>query len=78
MSLSKNLPQVLTITTPGRRKLIISQKQAFLYFSSAESEEDYGAEKITKIKLAMVLVTGFDKFYHFCNHCIFGFCSVLP
>ena len=36
MCLSKNLPHVLIITTPGRRKLPISPKQLFLYFSSAE------------------------------------------
>ena len=54
------------------------KKQRFLYFSLAQREEDYGAEKITKIKLARVLVTSFDKFYHFCNHYIFGFCSVVP
>ena len=77
ISLSKNLRQDLIITTPRRRKLTISLKQYLLYFSSAEREEDYGAEKITKIKIARVLVTNFDKFYHFCNHCISGFCSVV-
>ena len=78
MSLSKNLPQVLIITTPCRRKLTISPKQCFLYFSPTEREEDYGAEKMTKIKLARILVTNFDKFCYFCNHCIFGFCSAVP
>ena len=73
----KTLPQLL-ITTPGRRKLPISLKQRFLYFSSAESGEDYGAEKMTKIKVARLLVTSFDKFHHLCNHCIFDFCSVVP
>ena len=77
MPLSKNLPPVIIITTAGRRKLTISSKQRFLYFSSAEKEEDYGAEKMTKIKLVRVLVTSFDKFHHFCNLHIFGFCSVL-
>ena len=67
MFLSENLPQVFIITTPGRRKLPISPKQRFLYFSSPEREEDYGAEKMTKIKFARVLVTSFDKFYHFCS-----------
>ena len=78
MSLSKNRPQVLIITTSGRRKVTISLKQRFLYFSSAEREEDYGAEKMAKITLARVLVASFDKFCHFCNHYIFGFCSVAP
>ena len=36
MSETKNLPQVLIITTPGRRKLPISHKQLFLYFSPTE------------------------------------------
>ena len=35
------------------------------FFFSAEREEDYGAKKITKIKLARVLVTSCDKFHHF-------------
>ena len=78
MPLSKNVPQVTIITTPGRRKLTIPPKKRFLYFSSAEREEDYGAEKMTKIKLARVLVTSFDKFYHFCSYYIFGFCSAVP
>ena len=66
-ALSKNPPQVLITTTyhyhyhsrPGRRKLTISPKKRFLQFSSTEREEDYGAEKMTKIKLATVLVTSF-------------------
>ena len=32
MSLSKTLPQVFVIATPGRRKLSISPEQRFLYF----------------------------------------------
>ena len=70
MSLTKNLPQVLIITTSGRRKLTIFPKQRFFYYSSAERKGDF--------KLARVLVTSFDKCYHFCNHCIFGFCFVVP
>ena len=50
----------------------------FVFFFSMESEEDYGDQKMTKIKLARVLVTSFDKFHHFCNYYIFGFCSVVP
>ena len=74
----KNIPQVFIITSClGRRKLTNSPKQQFLYFSSAEREEDYGAEKMTKIKLAKVLLKSFDKFHHFCNLYIFGFCSVV-
>ena len=78
MSLSKNFPQFLIITSClGRRKVTISPKQRFLYFFLAEREEDYGVEKIATIKLVRVLVTSFDKFYHFCNHCSFDFCSVV-
>ena len=33
-------------------------------FYHAETGEDYGAEKMTKIKLARVLVTSLDKFHH--------------
>ena len=77
MKFFSNLPQVLIITSPGKRKLTISPKQRFFYFSSAEREEDYGAEKMTKIKLTRVLVTSFDKFRHFCNLSIFVFCSIV-
>ena len=59
------LPQVLIITTPGRRKLPISPEQCFLKicFSPAERGEDYGVEKMTKIKLVTILVTSFDKLH---------------
>ena len=36
--------------------------------------DDYGDEKMTKIKLAWLLVTSFDKFFLFCNLHIFGVC----
>ena len=36
------------------------------------------SEKMTKIKLARVLVTTFDKFNHLCNLYIVGFCFVVP
>ena len=78
MSPSKNLSQVLIITTPGRRKFPNSPTQRFLYFFSAEREENYGAEKMTKIKLTRALVTSFDEFHHLSNHNIFGFCSFVP
>ena len=53
----------------SRRKLPISPEQHFLKicFSPAERGKNYGAEKMTKIKLARVLVTSFDKFHLFCN-----------
>ena len=67
LSPSKAFPQLFIITMPGRRKLSILPKQRFLkiYFSLVERREDYGAEKMTKIKLARELVTSFDKFHHF-------------
>ena len=37
----------------------------FCIFFSAEREEDYGVEKMTKIKLATVLITSFNKFHLF-------------
>ena len=66
----------------GRKKLPISPEQHFLkIYSPAESEggeEDYGVEKITKIKPTRVLVTSFDKFHHLCNLCVTGFSFVVP
>ena len=47
-------------------------------FSPAERGEDYGAEKMTKIKLVRALATSFDKFHDLCNLYIFGFCFVVP
>ena len=63
---AKLSPQIFIITTPGRRKLPIflnTKCSENLLFPNRE-EEDYGAENMTKIKLARVLVTSFDKFHH--------------
>ena len=49
-----------------------------IYFSQAEKREDYGVEKITKIKPVRLLVTSFDKFHHLCNLYISGFCCAVP
>ena len=64
---------------PGRKKLPISSNQGFpkICFSPSRKGEDYGAEKMTKVKLVRVLVTSFDKFHHLCNLHIFGLCFVL-
>ena len=62
----------------GRRKLPIPTEQCFLkiyFFPSRKGGEDYGVNKITKLKRTQVLVTSFDKFHHFY---IFGFCFVVP
>ena len=40
--------------------------------------EDYETWKMTKIKLAWVLVTSFDKFHHFCNLYLFGSWFLVP
>ena len=79
---SKLSPRFLSWTR-GRRNLPIPPDQHFLKicFSPAErglGEEDYGAEKITKIKPRRVLVTSFDKFHHLCSIFVFGFCFVVP
>ena len=69
-------PQILIIITLSRRKSLISTKTTFfenLFFTS-RTWEDYGAAKMTKIKLARVLVTSFNKFYHFCKLYIIRFC----
>ena len=47
-------------------------------FRQQKRGENYGAEKMTKIKLARILVTSFDKFHHFCNLYVFGFCFAVP
>ena len=73
MSLSKPLPQAEgNYHFPPNRVFWKS------VFHPAERGEDYGAEKMTKVKLARVLVTSLDKFHHQCNLYIFGFCFVVP
>ena len=58
-------------------------KQRFLkiYFPQQKGGwgvgENYGVEKINKIKPTRVLVTNFDKFHHLCNLYIFGFSFVV-
>ena len=85
LSLSQKIESVhfySCLLPPGRRKLPIPSEQRFLnvYFSTVERgwREDYGVEKITKIKPTRILVTNFAKFHHPCNLYIFGFCFVLP
>ena len=78
----QNAPPGSYHNTPGRRKLPISSEQRFLkiVLSPAERGEDYGAEKMTKIKLARAFVTSFDKFYHLCMqplHFSFLFCCTI-
>ena len=79
---SKTLPQVFIITPPPRQKEIThSSWTAFsqdLFFLGKKGGEDYGVEKITKIKPTRLLPTSFDKFRHLCNLYIFGFCFVVP
>ena len=62
--------------SPRQKETIHSSRIAF---SPAERGmgEDYGVEKITKIKPSRALVASFDKFHHLCNLYIFGFCFVV-
>ena len=68
MPLSKTLPQ-----EEGNYPFPTNRVFWKFVFHPAERGEDYGAEKMTKVKLARVLVTSFDKFHHLCNFYIFGF-----
>ena len=67
---------------PPRQKKITHYSQIGysedLFFPSRKGGEDYGVEKITKIKPTRVVVTSFDKFHHLCNLYIFRFCFVVP
>ena len=76
MLTSKNLLQVLIIT-PTQKK-VTCFPLPIICILPAERGEDYGAEKLTKIKLARILVTNFDKFHHLSNLFILGFCFVAP
>ena len=49
-----------------RRKLRISAEPENLFFLQ-EKERRIKLKKITKIKLAMALVTSFEKLHHFCS-----------
>ena len=63
------------------KKLPITTTRPFLkiyFFPQQNGEENYGVEKITKIKPTRVLVTSFEEFHHLCNLYIFGFCFVVP
>ena len=75
---AKLFPRFLSLPLQEKEITHFSKTKRFenLFFSSREGE-DYGAENMTKIKLARVLVTSFDKFHHFWNHYIFGFCFVV-
>ena len=63
---------------PRQKEITHSSWTAFsqdLYFLGKKGGEDYGVEKITKIKPTRL---SFDKFHHLCNLYIFGFCFVVP
>ena len=56
--------------SPKQKELNQFYQTAFpenLCFLQQKGEEDYEAEKMTKIKPAKVLVTNFDKFHHLCH-----------
>ena len=73
------LPQVFISTSQaeGNYSFLLNRVFWRSIFSPAESGggEDYGSEKISKIKPTKVLFTNFDKFHHLC---IIDFCFVVP
>ena len=79
-SQAKLCPRILSLPLQEKKITHFFQTKCFknLFFPSREGE-DYGAENMTKIKLARVLVTSFDKFHStICNLYFFGFCFVVP
>ena len=75
------LPQVFIIT-PRLKEINHSPQAAFFENLSPSRNggraENYGAEKMTKIKLVRVLATIFVKSYHLYNLHFFGFCFAVP
>ena len=77
---TKTLPQVFIIT-PWQKEITHSSWTALskdIFFPSRKGGEDYGVEKINKIKPTRVLVTSLDKIHHLCNLYIIGFCFAVP
>ena len=66
----KNLNLIIFTHVP---KQTSKERALKVYFFPAERGEDYGDEKMIKIKLARAFVSSFDKFCHLCNLEIFGF-----
>ena len=75
---AKISPKFLLLPLQAGGNFPFPPRNVFCIFFSVEREEDCGVEKMTKIKLARVLVTSFDKFHHLSNHNNFGFYSVVP
>ena len=66
--------------SPRQKEITHFTRTAFsenLFFSQQKGGGRLWSWKMTKIKLARVLVTSFDKFHHLCNLHIFGFCFVV-
>ena len=72
LRLSKISPRFLSLPLQAGGNYPFPPHNVFCIFFLAEKEEDYGAEKMTKIKLARVLVTSFDEFHYLSNNNIFG------
>ena len=53
-------------------------QKSFEFMGKGGEGEDYGVEKIIKIKPTAVLVTTFDKFYHLRSLYLFGFWFAVP
>ena len=77
---NKTLPQVFIISPQADRNypFLVSRLFWRSIFPQQKGGEEYGVEKITKIKPARVLVTIFDEFHHLCNLYILAFCFVVP
>ena len=80
ISPNKTSPYVLISTPKAKGNYPFSLNRIFWksFFLPAEGGKDYGAEKITKIKLVRVLVTSIYKFHHLCSLYIFGFHFAVP
>ena len=70
MSLRKTLP-------PAEGNYPFLPNRVFWKSVFSANRKDYGAEKMTKVKLARALATSFDKFHYQCNLYIFGFSFVV-
>ena len=65
---------------PREKEFTYSSRTVFsVFFSPSErgTGEDYGVEKITKIKPRRVLVASFDKFNHLCNFWFLFCCAII-
>ena len=74
---AKLSPIFLSLLLQARRSYPFPPNNIFGIFPQ-QKRGRLSSWKMTKIKLARILVTSFDKFLHFCNLYIFGFYLVVP